>query len=76
MLSDSGLQQGVATNVAGLQKANNIANNVTKVTETYKNVVGGKVTSVVQTATAVSNTISTGVKIARVARSVGKFFGF
>ena len=76
LLSDSGLQQGVATNVAGLQKANNIANNVTKVTETYKNVVGGKVTSVVQTATAVSNTISTGVKIARVARSVGKFFGF
>ena len=52
----------------------NTLSNLTRVTDTYKNVVGGKVTSVIQTASAVSTVGSTIAKVATVARSIGSFF--
>ena len=54
----------------------NVYNNVTNVTQTYKNVVGGKVTSVVQTAETISTVAKTVNTLGKVARSVGKYFGF
>ena len=45
-------------------------------TTTYKNVVGGKVTSVVQTVETVSTVARTVATLGKVARSVGKYFGF
>ncbi len=61
--------------VPGLTNTNQY-NNLSNVTQTYKNVVGGKVTSVVQTAETVSTVSKTVTSIAKVARSVGKYFGF
>jgi hypothetical protein len=52
----------------------NTLSNLTRVTDTYKNVVGGKVTSVIQTASAISTVGSTIARVATVARSIGSFF--
>jgi hypothetical protein len=66
------LSSGPGTNVGG--NPINTLSNLTRVTDTYKNVVGGKVTSVIQTASAVSTVGSTIAKVATVARSIGSFF--
>ena len=75
LLSD-GSGTNVGGSIIGVNGPVNTLNNVSKVTNTYKNVVGGKVTSVVQTAEAVS-TIGKAVNtVGRVAKSIGKVFGF
>ena len=61
--------------VPGLSNVNTL-NNLSNVTTTYKNVVGGKVTSVVQTAETVSTVAKTVSTVGKVARSIGKYFGF
>ena len=47
-----------------------------QVTETYKNVVGGNVTSVTQVTSAVSTVGSVASKVGSVVKSIGKKFGF
>ena len=63
--------------VPGIGKITNAYNNVSSITETYKNVVGGNITAVTQISSAIS-TFSNSVasKIGSVARSIGKKFGF
>jgi len=74
------LSDGTGTNIGGtiqgITGPANTLNNLTKVTSTYKNVVGGKVTSVVQTAEAVSTVARAVSTVGKVARSIGKVFGF
>ena len=63
--------------VPGIGKITNAYNNVSSITETYKNVVGGNITAVTQISSAIS-TFSNSVasKIGSVARSIGRKFGF
>jgi hypothetical protein len=63
--------------VPGIGKITNAYNNVSSITETYKNVVGGNITAVTQISSAVS-TFSNSVvsKIGTVAKSIGKLFKF
>jgi len=75
-LISSGSVAGVEGIVPGIGKITNSYNNISKVTETYKNVVGGNITAVTQVASAVS-TIGKAVNtVGRVARSIGRVFGF
>ena len=67
-ITNNGIVPGLS-NVASL-------NNLNNVTTTYKNVVGGKVTSVVQTAETISTVAKTISTVGKVARSIGKYFGF
>ena len=62
--------------VPGIGNVTNAYNNVSKVTETYKNVVGGNVTSVTQVTSAVSTVGSVASKVGSVVKSIGKKFGF
>jgi len=77
LLSDQQVTNTVQGIVPGLRTTTNTYNNLSKVTETYKNVVGGKVTAVTQVNSAVS-TFSNSVvkKVGSVAKSIGKVFGF
>jgi len=64
----------ITGNVQGIVPGlGSVVGTATKVTDTYKNFVGGKVTSVTQVTSVVSNV---GTKIASVAKSIGKVFGF
>jgi hypothetical protein len=77
LLSGQSVSNQIEGIVPGVSKFTNAYNNVSTITETYKNVVGGKVTAVTQISSAVStfgnNVVS---KIGSVARSIGKIFGF
>ena len=71
VLSDTGTKvQGI---VPGLGNVGTALNTVNTVTNTYKNVVAGNVVGVTQIKSVVSTVGST---VAKVARSVGKIFGF
>ena len=72
-----GLKGQIEGIVPGIGKITNAYNNVSSITETYKNVVGGNITAVTQISSAIS-TFSNSVasKIGSVARSIGKKFGF
>ncbi len=67
---------GNLSQVRTVSSGSNVYNNVSNMTTTYKNVVGGKVTSVVQTVETVSTVARTVATLGKVARSVGKYFGF
>ena len=67
---------GNLAQVRTIKSGANVYNNVSNLTTTYKNVVGGKVTSVVQTAETVSTVANVVTSLSKVARSVGKYFGF
>ena len=67
---------GNLAKVRTIKSGANVYNNVSNLTTTYKNVVGGKVTSVVQTAETVSTVANVVTSLSKVARSVGKYFGF
>ena len=67
---------GNLAKVRTIKSGANVYNNVSNLTTTYKNVVGGKVTSVVQTAETVSTVANVVTTVSKVARSVGKYFGF
>jgi len=67
---------GNLAKVRTIKSGANVYNNVSNLTTTYKNVVGGKVTSVVQTAETVSTIANVVTTVSKVARSVGKYFGF
>ena len=67
---------GNLAKVRTIKSGANVYNNVSNLTTTYKNVVGGKVTSVVQTAETVSTVANVVTTLSKVARSVGKYFGF
>ena len=77
LLSGQSVSNQIEGIVPGVSKFTNAYNNVSTITETYKNVVGGKVTAVTQISSAVStfgnNVVS---KIGTVAKSIGKIFGF
>jgi len=76
LISSGSVAGGVEGIVPGIGKITNSYNNISKVTETYKNVVGGNITAVTQVASAVS-TIGKAVNtVGRVARSIGRVFGF
>ena len=75
LLSD-GTGTSVTGSIIGVNGPISTLNNVSKITNTYKNVVGGKVTSVVQTAEAVSSIGKAVSTVGRVARSIGRVFGF
>lgn len=75
LLSD-GTGTSVTGSIVGVNGPITTLNNVSKVTNTYKNIVGGKVTSVVQTAEAVSTIGKAVSTVGRVARSIGRVFGF
>jgi len=63
--------------IPGVGKVNSVYNNISKITETYKNVVGGKITSVTQVSSAISNFgNNVATKVATVAKSIGRYFGF
>jgi hypothetical protein len=62
--------------VPGIGKITNSYNNISTVTETYKNVVGGNITAVTQVSSAVSTVGKAVNTVGRVARSIGKVFGF
>lgn len=71
VLSDTGLKvEGI---VPGLGNVNSAINTVNTVTNTYKNIVSGNVVGVTQIKSVVSNI---GTTVGKVARSVGKIFGF
>ena len=71
VLSDTGTKvQGI---VPGLGNVGTALNTVNTVTNTYKNIVAGNVVGVTQIKSVVSTVGST---VAKVARSVGKIFGF
>jgi hypothetical protein len=61
--------------VPGLSQANTLSN-VSKITETYKSVVGGNVTAVTQVNSAVSTVSKVASTVTSVAKRVGKVFGF
>ena len=67
---------GNLAKVRTIKSGANVYNNLSNLTTTYKNVVGGKVTSVVQTAETVSTVANVVTTLSKVARSVGKYFGF
>jgi hypothetical protein len=77
LLSGESLSSQIEGIVPGIGKITNAYNNVSAITETYKNVVGGNITAVTQISSAIS-TFSNSVasKIGSVARSIGKKFGF
>ena len=77
-LAESGTvkKTGNLAKVRTIKSGANVYNNVSNLTTTYKNVVGGKVTSVVQTAETVSTVANVVTSLSKVARSVGKYFGF
>jgi hypothetical protein len=77
LLSGQSLGSQIEGIVPGIGKITNAYNNVSAITETYKNVVGGNITAVTQISSAIS-TFSNSVasKIGSVARSIGKKFGF
>ena len=77
LLSGESLGSQIEGIVPGIGKITNTYNNVSTITETYKNVVGGNITAVTQISSAIS-TFSNSVasKIGSVARSIGKKFGF
>jgi len=77
-LAESGTvkKTGNLAKVRTIKSGANVYNNVSNLTTTYKNVVGGKVTSVVQTAETVSTVANVVTTLSKVARSVGKYFGF
>ena len=77
LLSGQSLGSQIEGIVPGIGKITNAYNNVSSITETYKNVVGGNITAVTQISSAIS-TFSNSVasKIGSVARSIGKKFGF
>jgi hypothetical protein len=77
LLSGESLGKQIEGMVPGIGKITNAYNNVSSITETYKNVVGGNITAVTQISSAIS-TFSNSVasKIGSVARSIGKKFGF
>ena len=60
----------------GVGVITNNFNNVSTVTDTYKNVVGGNITAVTQVKSAVSTVGTVASKIGSVAKSIGKKFGF
>jgi phage-related protein len=76
-LSGESLGKQIEGIVPGIGKITNAYNNVSSITETYKNVVGGNITAVTQISSAIStfsNSVAT--KIGSVARSIGRKFGF
>jgi len=77
-LAESGTvkKTGNLAKVRTIKSGANVYNNVSNLTTTYKNVVGGKVTSVVRTAETVSTVANVVTTVSKVARSVGKYFGF
>jgi hypothetical protein len=77
-LAESGTvkKTGNLSQVRTISSGANVYNNMSNLTTTYKNVVGGKVTSVVQTAETVSTVANVVTTVSKVARSVGKYFGF
>jgi len=77
-LAESGTvkKTGNLAQVRTISSGANVYNNVSNLTTTYKNVVGGKVTSVVRTAETVSTVANVVTTVSKVARSVGKYFGF
>jgi len=77
-LAESGTvkKTGNLSQVRTISSGANVYNNMSNLTTTYKNVVGGKVTSVVQTAETVSTVANVVTTLSKVARSVGKYFGF
>ncbi len=62
--------------VPGIGKITNSYNNISTVTETYKNVVGGNITAVTQVSSAVSTVGKAVNTVGRVAKSIGRVFGF
>ena len=76
LLSDAtSVGDTISGNVPGLSQANTLSN-VSKITETYKSVVGGNVTAVTQVNSAVSTVSKVASTVTSVARRVGKVFGF
>ncbi len=71
--STQGNNEGI---VPGVGVITNNFNNVSTVTDTYKNVVGGNITAVTQVKSAVSTVGTVASKIGSVAKSIGKKFGF
>ena len=77
LLSGQSLGGKIEGIVPGIGKITNSYNNVSALTETYKNVVGGNITAVTQISSAISTFGNNVVnKIGSVARSIGKKFGF
>ena len=62
-------------NLSGLGSASNL-NNVSKITDTYKSVVGGEIVAVTEVNSAVSTVGKVTQKISSVAKRIGKIFGF